>query len=181
MSNFYFPPMEHGHGHPADSQSRVQNWMLAQMAQYPPPPQADAQHYNALYPAPPGQQQLLDGQEQLSFSSINQPLYPKTDAGPSEQGPSNQQIHNLAHDLQQHTSLGDQQRHLAQAAQHIQQQHTPHSTPAGSHHPSALDQTQKPNRLRKACDSCSIRKVKVSFEIYMSCSRAYERANSLGV
>ena len=163
MSNYYFPPL--GHGHVADSQVRVQSWMLAQMAQYPPPPQADHTHYNALYPASAGAQQLLDPHDQLRYTDLNQPIYPKVESATSDHASSNTQIHHLAHELQQHVALDGQQLH--QGHQHIAHQHS-HGQPSGSSHPSqpttghgTPDQNQKANRLRKACDSCSIRKVKV--------------------
>lgn len=166
MSNFYFPPMNNdGHGHVADSQARVQNWMLAQMAHYPSPSAADQHHYNALYPAVTSAgQPLVDAQDHLQYSSINTPLYPKPESI-SEQGASSQQINSLAQDLRQHTTLGDQ--HFAHAAHQVSQ-HTSH--PGSSHLPhipqgpaqhDTPESSQKPNRLRKACDSCSIRKVKV--------------------
>ncbi len=167
--NFYpgFQPVDQGHAanSPLQSQLRVQQWMLAQQmaSSYPAPHNnGEHQHYNAFHPAPAAQQ-LLDGQE-VQFSAINQPLYAKVESAPSEQASTNHQINSLAHDLQHHTSFGDQRRHLAQAAQHVQH-HSPHLSP-GPGHPvhaqhAGQDQNQKPNRLRKACDSCSIRKVKV--------------------
>ena len=163
MSNFYFPPL--GHGHIADSQVRVQDWMLAQMAQYPPPPQTDHQHYNALYPAAAGAQQLIDPHDQLQYSDLNQPIYPKVESATSEHASSNHQMHRLAHELQQHAALEGQQLHHSN--QHISHQHA-HGQSSGSAQPTQSpsgqgtpDQNQKANRLRKACDSCSIRKVKV--------------------
>lgn len=161
MSNYY------------SSQLQVHNWMLAQMSSnnYPPPPQADQQHYNALYPTSAGaQQQLLDPaqQDQLQFSNLNQPIYPKVESngvGHHPHSPSGQHIH----DLQHHHVLEEQQRHhIPHAQQQIQQ-----PTPVASHpasnaaqsmpptQTSTPEQPQKTNRLRKACDSCSIRKVKV--------------------
>lgn len=160
MSNYY------------SSQLQVHNWMLAQMSNYPPPPQADQQHYNALYPTSAGaQQQLLDPsqQEQLQFSNLNQPLYPKVESnGPGHpHSPSGQHLH----DLQHHHVLEEQQRHHIHHAQQQIQQPTPvashpasnaaHSLPATQ--TSTPEQPQKTNRLRKACDSCSIRKVKVGW------------------
>jgi hypothetical protein len=163
MSNYYFPPL--GHEHVADSQVRVQNWMLAQMAQYPPPPQADHTHYNALYPASAAAQQLIDPHDQLQYSDLNQPIYPKVESAASDHASTNTQMLHLAHELRQHAALEGQQLH--QGHQHIAQQHS-HGQPSGSSHPSqpttgqgTPDQNQKANRLRKACDSCSIRKVKV--------------------
>ena len=163
MSNYYFPPL--GHGHVADSQVRVQNWMLAQMAQYPPPPQADHTHYNALYPASAGAQQLVDPHDHLQYNDLTQSIYPKVESAHSDHASSNTQMQHLAHGLQQHVTLEGQQLH--QAHQHINHQHH-NGQPSASSQPSqpttgqgTPDQSHKANRLRKACDSCSIRKVKV--------------------
>ena len=167
MSNYYFAPFGQGHG--TDSDARVQNWMLAQMAQYPPPPQADHHHYNALYPASAGAQQLVDPQDQLQYSNLNQPVYPKVDSAGQEQGlPPNQGINHLAQELQPNATFDEQQQR--QSLQHGGQQMHPQlaqAQPAATPGPSqaSTQQTnsdsQKSNRLRKACDSCSIRKVKV--------------------
>ncbi|KAK3698782.1 hypothetical protein LTR37_016786 [Vermiconidia calcicola] len=163
MSNYYFQPM--GQNHIADTQARVQNWMLAQMAQYPPPPQPEQQHYNALYPTSAGAQQLVDPHDQLQYSHLNQPIYPKIESAASEPH-SPRQIHNLAQELHHHSTIDDQQRqHVYQANQQIQS--NPHGQVSNTAHSSqgptqnsTSDQNQKTNRLRKACDSCSIRKVK---------------------
>lgn len=142
--------------------------MLAQMANYPSASQPEPQQYNAFYPAAPGAQQLMESQDQLQYSSINPQLYPKAESAPSEQEAGNQHMHHLTSGLHQHTSIAEQQQqHLAHAAQQMQHS-TPHGTPAhlpqlmtGSSQPTPDSASQKPNRLRKACDSCSIRKVKV--------------------
>lgn len=140
------------------------------MSNYPPPPQADQQHYNALYPTSAGaQQQLLDPaqQEQLQFSNLNQPIYPKVESN-GQVHPHSPSGHHI-HELQHHHVLEEQRHHLQHAQQQIQQ-----PTPVASHpasnaaqslpptQTSTPEQPQKTNRLRKACDSCSIRKVKVS-------------------
>ncbi|KAF2173866.1 hypothetical protein M409DRAFT_16136 [Zasmidium cellare ATCC 36951] len=161
MSNYY------------SSQLQVHNWMLAQMSNYPPPPQSDQQqHYNALYPTSAGAQQLLDPvqSEQLQFSSLNQPIYPKVEgAAQGHQSPGSQHIQSLAQELQHHAALEEQQRHHIHHAAAQLQQPTPvtsHPTSAGGHSNAPTQtstpeqQPQKTNRLRKACDSCSIRKVK---------------------
>ncbi|KAK5151255.1 hypothetical protein LTS14_009425 [Recurvomyces mirabilis] len=149
---------------------QVQNWMLA-MSNYPPPPPPEHSHYNALYPTSAGAQQLLDPvqQEQLQFASLNTPAYPKIESGSPSQS-SSTQIQSLAHELSTHAGLGDQQRALEdqqrqqiqQAAQHMQSQAAAQSTAGLSAAQLAQQQAdhQKSNRLRKACDSCSIRKVK---------------------
>lgn len=174
MSNYYFPPMDQDHGQLADSQLRVQTWMLGQMAQYPPPPTEQQHHYPPLYPSSSGAQQLMDPQQQLQYSSLNNhSLYPKPEeSATSEQTASTHQMQHLAQELQQHTTLGDQQHHhLAQTPQHAH--HPPHCTPPPGQrplpplaHPShAATESAQKNRLRKACDSCSIRKVKVCLTI----------------
>ncbi|EME42376.1 hypothetical protein DOTSEDRAFT_73264 [Dothistroma septosporum NZE10] len=145
--------------------------MLAQMSTYPPPPDGQQQQYNNLYPAQPGaQQQLLDPaqQEQLQFSNLNQPIYPKVEAQHPGHSPSSQHIQSLAQELQHHAAIDEQQhRHMHHVTHQIQQPTpvTSHPTSAGglSNPPtqtSTPEQPQKTNRLRKACDSCSIRKVK---------------------
>jgi hypothetical protein len=105
---------------------------------YPAPPSADEPHYTPIYPAPPAsapQNGLLDGgpQQQRMFGQP-QDIYAK--------------IENLSDVLQQ------------------QAQHASHALggdPGAGVQPSQLGSPadQKANRLRKACDSCSIRKVKV--------------------
>ncbi|CAK4034425.1 Zn(II)2Cys6 transcription factor like [Lecanosticta acicola] len=157
MSNYY------------SSQLQVHNWMLAQMSNYPPPPpQPDQQHYNALYPTQGGaQQQLLEdpaAQQQLQFSSLNQPIYPKVEGANAVSSPSSQHIQSLAQELTHHAALEDQRHHHMHA--HQMQQPTPvtsHPNTASNPHTQTSTPEQPPqktNRLRKACDSCSIRKVK---------------------
>lgn len=104
-------------------------------SQYPPPP-TDETQYAPIYPATPNNQ-LLDGQQQshLQYSPPN--IFPK--------------IENLSDVLQQ-------QAHQANDALSDQRALGPHAAA------SADQQQSKPNRLRKACDSCSIRKVKVGDE-----------------
>ncbi|KAI6795328.1 hypothetical protein KC361_g5045 [Hortaea werneckii] len=146
---------------------QIHNWMLA-MSNYPPPPQPDQHHYNALYPASAGAQQLLDPvqQEQLQYANLSTPPYPKVESGTPEQNAA--QLRNFTADLEQHAHLEEQQRQqIQQAAQHLHhQQSTPHvhasaglaPAHAAQHH--GAPEHAKSNRLRKACDSCSIRKVK---------------------
>ena len=167
MWDYYYPDL--GPRQVADSNLRVQNWMLAQMAQYPPPPQPDQQHYNALYPAPAGTHQLISPQEQLQYSNLNQPAYPnKIESIATDQASSGAQITALTHELQQHAGLGQQQQHHIHPPSQQVQQHSIHDPSSGTPHSSqpqthqgTPDQSSKANRLRKACDSCSIRKVKV--------------------
>ena len=152
------------------SQWRQDNWLLAQMSHYPPPP-ADAQHYSQIYPSPVGTQQLLDHsqQNQLQFSNLNQPTFPnKIESGTPTQDPA--QIQSLARELQHHAAQEEQQRQQIQHAAHGLQQQAQQPTQQQSFQTQVAqsdasgDQPQKTNRLRKACDSCSIRKVKVSLK-----------------
>jgi len=153
------------------SQWRQDNWLLAQMSHYPPPPQPDTQHYSPLYPTSAGAQQLLDPsqQNQLQFSSLNQSTFPhKIESGTPTQDPS--QIQNLAQELQHHAVQEEQQRqqiqHAAQSLHHqAQQSQQPNFQPQVDQSDASGEQPQKTNRLRKACDSCSIRKVKVRLHL----------------
>jgi hypothetical protein len=104
------------------------------MSQYAPSQNEDPQ-YASAYPATPTSQ-LLDGAQQQQHQQ-QQLQYSPQNIFPK--------IENL--DL------------LQQQAQHAS--HALNGQPNHAHTHSA-DQTSKPNRLRKACDSCSIRKVKVS-------------------
>ncbi|KAI7002974.1 hypothetical protein KC366_g19177, partial [Hortaea werneckii] len=108
---------------------QIHNWMLA-MSNYPPPPQPDQHHYNALYPASAGAQQLLDPvqQEQLQYANLSTPPYPKVESGTPEQNAA--QLRNFTADLEQHAHLEEQQRQqIQQAAQHLHhQQSTPHTS-----------------------------------------------------
>jgi hypothetical protein len=152
------------------SQLQVEHWMLAQMSHYPPPPPPDQQHYSPLYPTSAGTPQLLDHsqQNQLQFSNLNQPAYPKIEPN-TPVGQDSPQIHNLAQELQKHAAQEEHQRqqiHQAQRlqhqAQHQPQQFQPQQNTVQPDVSTDSQQPQKTNRLRKACDSCSIRKVKVS-------------------
>lgn len=101
---------------------------------YPDPPTTNDAHYTPIYPANPSPNaQLHDNQG--------------PPRGPYPQEPPFSKMENLEV-LQAHANhaLNDQ-RVLGQ-----------HALPPLAQPP---PQQQKPNRLRKACDSCSIRKVKV--------------------
>jgi hypothetical protein len=108
---------------------------------YPPPPGSEEPHYTPIYPAPPSnntQQNLLDE------LPATQRLY-QSDIYSKVENVLRQQAQHASHALSSdHGTGAHAQAHGAQQAQ------------AGS----PTDQ-QKANRLRKACDSCSIRKVKV--------------------
>lgn len=152
------------------SQWRQDNWLLAQMSHYPPPPQPDTQHYSPLYPTSAGAPHLLDPsqQNQLQFSNLNQPTFPaKIESGTPNQDPS--QIQSLAQELQHHAVQEEQQRqqiqHAAQSLQQQAQQGQQGFQPQVAQSDASGDQPQKTNRLRKACDSCSIRKVKVRLRL----------------
>ncbi|EMC95549.1 hypothetical protein BAUCODRAFT_71053 [Baudoinia panamericana UAMH 10762] len=136
------------------------------MSQYPPVPPPDQTHYNALYPATAGAQQLLDPsqQETLQYTSLNTPAFPKVETTNAEET-SPSQIQHLAQDFRQHSALEDQQRQqIRQAAQQIHHQAAANlqsqANLATPQTPLELSAAEKSNRLRKACDSCSIRKVK---------------------
>ncbi|KXL46171.1 MAG: hypothetical protein FE78DRAFT_538929, partial [Acidomyces sp. 'richmondensis'] len=146
MSALVCPPLPAANPMSHDSYWQIHNWMLA-MSNYPPPPQPDSHHYNALYPASAGSQQFeAVHAEPLSYTPLNHAGYTK---------------------LNQHAPLEEQQRHQMQHA--AQLQHPPASHPQQSPSISSSQPPQpqqhsaehsKSNRLRKACDSCSIRKVK---------------------
>ncbi|PNS20702.1 hypothetical protein CAC42_2947 [Sphaceloma murrayae] len=128
---------------------------------YPPPPQPDQQHYNIAYPPSAPAQSPLDPaqQEHLTFAAQLQQAttYPKVEhegLDPTTSSQIEQRIEQLQHQQQ---SLEANQFHHAQTPQD-QQTVTPTTE---------QDQNQPPGstpnklfRLRKACDSCSIRKVK---------------------
>ncbi|KAK4992877.1 hypothetical protein LTR50_000783 [Elasticomyces elasticus] len=127
------------------------------MSNYPPPPPADQPHYNAQYPTTAGAQQLLDSVQQDHFQSqlqqLNQqPIYPKLETSALDPSQYNQLDQRLAE--QHHNQHQQQQQQLGlpsplppQPQQQTLAQGSPETAPKG-------------NRLRKACDSCSIRKVK---------------------
>ncbi|KAG9877308.1 hypothetical protein KCV05_g21784, partial [Aureobasidium melanogenum] len=145
-----------------------------QMSSYPEP---DSQQHYTLYPAP-GQQQLLDPvqQEQLQFSQLGQlgqAIYPKAEGEVDPNAPNHieQRIEQLQeqppHPQPQHQHQHQHQHPLQQHDQHHNQHQQPPLGPppppptAQPQGPQVQGETpQKANRLRKACDSCSIRKVK---------------------
>jgi len=103
------------------------------MSQFPDPP--DPQ-YAPAYPATPSS---LDNTQQQH-----------------QQQPHQQQLHyspqNIFPKIDNLEILQQQAQHASHALNNPRNHAPPHTT----------DQSPKPNRLRKACDSCSIRKVKVS-------------------
>ncbi|KAK5721175.1 hypothetical protein LTR17_014816 [Elasticomyces elasticus] len=147
---------------------QVHNWMLG-MANYPPPP-PEQHRYNPIYPtsAGPGAPQMVETVQHnpLQYASLNTPTYPKVESGSPDRH-QHSHLQGLQHELHQHATLGDQQhQQLQQATQQLQQQGPAHNQPSphagGPHTPqqqSAQDSARS-NRLRKACDSCSVRKVK---------------------
>ena len=108
---------------------------------YPAPPEQDAPHpYTPLYPQHPNAQ-LLDGQAQRGapYAPPPEPGYPKLEnINEVLQAQALHANHALT-DQRQPPPPGQVQIAVVQQAQ---------------------QQNNKPNRLRKACDSCSIRKVK---------------------
>lgn len=130
------------------------------MSQYPPPPTADSQHYAPIYPAA-ASAQLLEAaqgqpqQEQNQFGfnqpATSQPLYAKIE--PSFTDPTQSPNPPSGHDG----------AYPGNGAHMGPDQHHPMQMPAPPHtviNVGPDGQTPKANRLRKACDSCSIRKVK---------------------
>lgn len=171
MSNYFYNPSASGWRPVANGVAnanggvQMQNWMMAQMAQYPPPQQHGQHHYNAMYQADGAAQPILDSHSQLQYSDLGQVIYPKvSDASINGQPASAHQVHDLTHQLHHH---GYEEQQLNQPMQPVPQ--TIHSQqPLTVQTSQSLaqeipDQPQKVNRLRKACDSCSIRKVRVSF------------------
>lgn len=131
------------------------------MSSYPEP---DNQQHYTLYP-PPGQQPLLDPvqQEQLQFSQLGQAIYPKIEGEIDPNAPNH--IEQRIEQLQQQSPLPQSQHQHQHQHQHQQVPLAPPPPPptAAPQGPPVQGETpQKANRLRKACDSCSIRKVKVS-------------------
>lgn len=129
------------------------------MAQYPPHPAAE-QNYDTLYSTASGAQQLVDAQGQFQFNAMNQSAYPKVESAPNGQPPSSTTTHTFIHHLPPQNTFDAQQsaQHASQLA--IQPQLDDASITTADPQ-AALDQSQKIVRLRKACDGCSIRKVKV--------------------
>ena len=139
------------------------------MSHYGPPPPTNQRQYNALYPATPSVQQAPTPEQQghLQYSNFGQPIYPKVNPGVPGLEIDRSQMQQLAQDLQQQTVLQEHQRQQMQhVAQTIQPQpmHNPGRTalsPETSHQAQQENLEQKKDRLQKACDSCSLRKVKV--------------------
>lgn len=140
------------------------------MSNYPPPPPPDQHHYASVYPNAAGAQQVVDPmqQGQLQYGNLNQSVYPRVETTPSSTDESSIHIHHtLAQELQRHTEPDDHTRQrmrqvpLTPEVQQNQQQNYLLQQPP-QHIETAAEQAAKANRLRKACDSCSIRKVKVS-------------------
>ncbi|KAL1595265.1 hypothetical protein SLS60_009955 [Paraconiothyrium brasiliense] len=126
-------------------------------SQYPPPPGSEEPHYTPIYPAPPSQpsHELLGAagpQQQPRLQPYPQDIYPK--------------VENLSDVLQlqqqANHALGTDQR--PQLGTPTGQGAVAGVSPLSMHDAPMLNHSQdagaKTNRLRKACDSCSIRKVK---------------------
>lgn len=134
------------------------------MSSYPPPPQPDQQHYNPAYPIGAGAQQPLDQvqQDQFNFANLGQPSpYPKAENEAFDQQAA-ARLEQQIEQLRQQQSIPphpQQQEHLT-----LQQSPQLNGQQQG-------DTPSKANRLRKACDSCSIRKVKVRHDLRPQTSR----------
>ena len=178
MPNYSFPPYDQGHV--ADSQVRTQDWMFARIAQYPPPPQPEQQHYNAMYPTSASAQQLINPQDQLQYSNLNHLLHPTVASATINQTLSSHQIHPRAQELQQQAATDKQQTQAIYEANKQAQQGVPHGQPSSTFY-SSQPQTQqgtpkqhrRATRLSKACDSCNTQRVKVrSCHVTMYMSRS---------
>ncbi|WPH00091.1 Hypothetical protein R9X50_00291400 [Acrodontium crateriforme] len=136
------------------------------MSNYPPPPLPDHQHYTALYPTAARTQHLLGTppQSQAQYGEA----YAKATANvnvnviPGQPTPNNQ-MQIQAFELQQQAVLGEQQRQQMQQApplHPIQIHPSQFPTPPTQYLPQDETADEKKDRQRKACDGCSIRKVK---------------------
>lgn len=129
--------------------------MDTQMSQYPPPPTPDHQHYTPIYPAAAAAAAAAANAQLLSPAQAEQLQYsPPVD--PSAYAKIE-------------PGLGAPNSHLSHAHQPEQQ--------AAQPLPPVVEGQQKTNRLRKACDSCSIRKVKVSMDATSTLHRGSARCS----
>ncbi|KAL5389285.1 hypothetical protein DPSP01_002598 [Paraphaeosphaeria sporulosa] len=125
-------------------------------SQYPPPPGSEEPHYTPIYPPPtpqPGHELLGQGQ----------PPPPRLQPYPQDIYPKVEDVLQLQQ--QANHALGADQRQPLGTQTGQQQAAGPGVSPLSMHDAPMLNQPQdsggpKTNRLRKACDSCSIRKVK---------------------
>lgn len=139
---------------------------------YPPPPPSDEAQYANLYNGGASTQQLLDGQQQQQQQQQSLPPLPYSPQSPASLYPKietlsqvlQQQAHQATHALGDPRSLAHDHAHgqhdIANQGEH-QHQHQ-HQQALLPHLQAQQHQQQhpRPNRLRKACDSCSVRKVK---------------------
>lgn len=172
MSTYFGMPFRQSYG--ANTQVPLQAWLAHQMAQYPPVPPAEQQQFNnGFYSDGEAGQQAFAHQEQLQYGALNQAVtvYPKVESVAAGHVPTDS-VHAYPHEpqafqgqLRQHLQFIAPQDRLQQPAR-IQTPPERQIDVAQSFQseaqPPTPDKTQKINRLRKACDSCSIRKVKVS-------------------
>ncbi|KAF2152498.1 hypothetical protein K461DRAFT_294158 [Myriangium duriaei CBS 260.36] len=133
------------------------------MSSYPPPPQPDQQHYNPIYAAGTSSQPLLDPvqHEHLHFANqLSQSTgYPKVEHEGLDPTTSSQ-IEQRIEQLQHQQSLQSLDHDHLQPPD-LEPPHDAQLPPLPDHHGQQPSSTpQKLFRLRKACDSCSIRKVK---------------------
>jgi len=139
------------------------------MSNYPPPPQPDQQHYNPAYPTQSPLQTFQDDgipdprdqQDRLAFAEqLAQASYPKIEHEGLDPNTSIQ-IEERLEQLQQQQNLESLNQHLDQEQAHHDQDPNQFDPSTSLLHPD--EQNHAPSklyRLRKACDSCSIRKVK---------------------
>ena len=112
---------------------------------YPPPPTPDQQPYNPYQHAPAISSAQIQEAVEAAGAAVQ--------AAQSEQAQEQQ-----SHDLSYNFSKVDQAIAEASYQENADSSHGHRQEAHG-----AVEMHQKANRLRKACDSCSIRKVKVSF------------------
>ena len=123
---------------------------------YPDPPTTSDAHYTPIYPATPNPN-----------ATPNAPLHDTQGPprAPYAQEPPYTKIENLdvlqAHALHANHALNDQRVPAQHALPPLAQPPTLQLQQHQHQQQQQQQQQQKPNRLRKACDSCSIRKVKV--------------------
>lgn len=132
------------------------------MAQYPPPPSPGQPHYNPVYAEAPGHAQAskLHG-PQSTHHDGEHPSSPYSKLETSQDTTSQLQ-RSLAQELRRHNVEADHmQAHIGASSDVHDMKQSPVFHPAMASIEATNDSSRAANRLRKACDSCSIRKVKV--------------------
>ncbi|CAI6334960.1 unnamed protein product [Periconia digitata] len=122
-------------------------------SQYPPPPGADEPHYTPIYPAPP------QPSNPSTLSALDGAAVGGSAPQRMQQQPQQQQHYGQQDMYAKIENLSDVLQQQAQHASHALTDPRIAAPPAAQMVAPSPDQ-HKTNRLRKACDSCSIRKVK---------------------